>query len=86
MRHDQSTAIVRLLVEKTEPPLAQGQYEQYLVLYQLAKLPTSELKPLFDDHQWALLQQQLVQGRAWEQTLMQQGLIAKTGHEEEIDE
>ena len=75
LRHDQHESIFKLIIEETQPPLTFGQYDQYFVFYSLAKLPTAKLKPLVDDRQWKLLQQQLQQGRGMEPTLMQQGMI-----------
>ncbi len=75
LRHDQHEAMFQLIIEETQPPLTFGQYDQYFVFYSLAKLPNAKLKPLLDDRQWKLLQQQLQQGRGMEPFLMQHGMI-----------
>ena len=74
-RGNQHDELTKLLLTETKPPRAFGQYDSYFVMYSLSKLPAAKLKALLDDRQWKLLQQQLNQGRAMEQTLAQMGLI-----------
>lgn len=75
LRHDQHEAILKLLVEETQPPLMFGQYDSHYVMYALSKLPSQKLKPLVDDRQWQLLQQQMQQGRGMAGFLAQNGVI-----------
>ena len=44
-----------------EPPIAFGQYDYYLVMYRLARLPEKDVKPLLDERQWKLMRQQFNQ-------------------------
>jgi hypothetical protein len=74
-RAEQRKRLIELILNETEPPERYGQYDHYLVLYQAAKIPTAELKSLFDDRQWGLLQRSLNQGRGLEQFLRTQGLL-----------
>ena len=75
LRHEQHEALLKLLIEETQPPHVFGQFDNYLVLYRLANLPAPKLKGLFDERQWKLLQPQLNQGRNLEAHLAQNGVI-----------
>jgi hypothetical protein len=44
-------------------------------MYEMSKLPPEKLKPLFDERQWKLLQQQFQQSRGMESVLIQNGII-----------
>ena len=75
LRSEQHEALLKLLVEETQPPHIFGQYDNYLVLYRLANLPLKKVQPLFDARQWKLLAPQLNQGRSMEAHLAQIGVI-----------
>lgn len=75
LRHDQHEALLKLLIEETQPPYLFGQNDNYLVMYRLAMLPATKLKPLLDERQWKLLQQQFNQARGMEAHLVQSGII-----------
>jgi len=75
LRHEQHEALIKLLVEETQPPYLFGQMDNYVVMYKMAGLPPEKLKPLFDDRQWKLLQQQFIQARGMESHLVQGGFI-----------
>ncbi len=75
LRAEQHNALLKLLVEETQPPHIFGQYDNYFVLYRLANLPVKKIKPLLDDRQWKLMQPQLQQGRGLEMHLAQTGVI-----------
>jgi hypothetical protein len=77
LRHEQHAALSKLLIEETQPPHVFGQYDYYLVMHQLSKLSEQKVKPLLDERQWKLLQQQFVQFRGMEAFLVQNGMIAK---------
>ena len=77
LRHSQHDAIVKLLLEETQPPPTFGQYDQYLIMYQLGKLAESKIKPLLDEQQWGQLKVQINQNQGMEQFLIQNGLIPK---------
>jgi hypothetical protein len=62
--------LAKLLLEETRPPLRFGVYDQYVVLYQAARLPEAKLRPLFDDTQWRMFSRQLAQARSLEQFLI----------------
>jgi hypothetical protein len=75
LRNEQREALVHILIDKTQPPIAFGpsQYDYYLVMYRLTSL--KDVKPLFDERQWKLMQQQFNQYRGWKQMLIQNGVI-----------
>lgn len=70
----QREGIIELTMEKTNPPRAYGQnyYQYHVVLYQMSKIE-DDLKPLFKENEWALMQKILAQGRMIEHMLLQQG-------------
>ncbi|MEK6261530.1 MAG: hypothetical protein AABP62_23270 [Planctomycetota bacterium] len=75
LRHDQHEALLKLMVEETQPPHLFGQYDNYVVMYEMSKLPAPKLKGLLDERQWKLLQQQFNQARGLEAHLVQSGII-----------
>ena len=74
-RAEQRKRLIELLLNETQPPDRYGQYDSYVVLYEAARIPADRLKGLFNDRQWALLQQSLNQGRGLERFLRAQGLL-----------
>jgi hypothetical protein len=83
LRRVQQQAIIKMLLEETQPPPVFGQYDQYLVMYQMARLPEEKFKPLFDEEQWKQLQVQFNQYRGMDQFLIQNGLIPKENGDDE---
>ena len=75
LRHDQHEALLKLMVEETQPPNLFGQYDNHVVMYEMSKLPAPKLKGLLDERQWKLLQQQFNQARGMEAHLVQSGII-----------
>jgi len=75
MRADQRKELVALLLE-TPPPKRYSQYDSYLLLYKISKLPEEKLKKLLDPPQWRALDRQLEQARNLEQFLRQQGILS----------
>jgi hypothetical protein len=70
----QRTAFEQLLLN-TPPPKIFGQMDYYYVLTQLSKLPEEKLKPIFDARQWKIIQQAVQRGRAFQNMLVQQGVM-----------
>jgi len=75
LHDEQRRKLVELLVADTKPPKRFGQYDYYVVLIQMAKLPEGKVKPLFDAAQWRAVQQQLNNTRGMEQWLKQNGVM-----------
>ena len=84
LRHDQHEAVLKLLVEETQPPYVFGQYDHHAVMYEMSSLPAAKLKPLLDERQWKLLQQQFNQARGMEAFLVQNGIIDQPKAETQI--
>ena len=74
LRRSQHEALVTLLLEKTRPPKAFGQYDQYFVMNQLGKIPEETVHQLLEEQQWRKLKEQIDQVRGMEQMLIQNGI------------
>jgi hypothetical protein len=72
---DQRRRFTELILSETEPPLRFGQYDYWYLMFQVAKLPESKSKPIFDAPQWRLLSRQFAQGRGMEQWLKTNGVF-----------
>ncbi|MDA1055248.1 MAG: hypothetical protein O3C40_32915 [Planctomycetota bacterium] len=75
LRAEQRERFIQVLKEETQPPKAFGQYDYYVVLYQLGTVPDLKLKPIFDEAQWKVFQQHAAQGQAMGVWLKQQKLL-----------
>jgi hypothetical protein len=82
LRDEQRRELITLLTNETKPPRKSGQYDLYVVIFQIGRLPEEKLKPLFSDTQWRVVTRLVDQYRAVEPTLRQQGLLSD---EEEDD-
>ena len=61
LRDEQRRKLIQLILDETKPPRKFGQYDYYMVMLQVSKLPENKLKPLFDNAQWKVLNQQFNQ-------------------------
>ncbi len=75
MTEEQRESFLKLAIENSKPAPRSHQYERYLLLYQLNKLPQDKIKSIFDDAQYKSLEPALRQGNAYRHMLEQQGLI-----------
>jgi hypothetical protein len=75
LKADQRQRLLELMTNETRPPKKSGQYDQYVVLLQLARLPEDRLKPIFNDAQWRLFSQHLDRARGLETFLSGQDLL-----------
>jgi hypothetical protein len=57
LRDEQRKRLTEILLVKTRPVSTSGQSDQFLIMAQMTRIPDDELKPLFDDKQWARFQQ-----------------------------
>jgi hypothetical protein len=71
----QRAELTRLLLA-TPTPKSFGQYDIYVVLYRISKLPAAKLDELFPGPQRRALDRQLDQARGLEHFLKQQGLLS----------
>jgi hypothetical protein len=73
LRDAQRRELIALLTNRTKPPRKSGQYDYYLVMFQLGRVPEEKLKPLFDNTQWKVVNRQLDQYKQMEPFLKQSG-------------
>lgn len=74
LRAEQRKQLTEMLL-KTSPPKQFGQYDFYVVMFRLSRLPEEKLGQLFDGAQRRALDRQLDQVRGLEPFLKQQGLL-----------
>lgn len=82
LRDEQRQKLITLIVDETKPPRSFGQQDYYIVMWNISKIPEKTLKPMFNDVEWKVLNQQFAQVRGLEQWLKQSGALAKEGEEE----
>jgi hypothetical protein len=75
LRDAQRRGLITLMTNETKPSRGSGPYDAYVLLWQLARLPEDKLKPLFDQAQWNMVNQQLAQFKELELTLKQSGQL-----------
>jgi hypothetical protein len=75
LRVEQRRALSDLLVKETKPVAKASQYDVYLAIVQVGRLPEQKVKPLLDASQWKMLTQLVEQYREIEPALRQEGLI-----------
>lgn len=75
LRAAQRKDLIEILKRETQPPRVFGQYDYYVVMYQMAKVPPQKLKPIFDEAQWKALQQYTQQARGMEHWLKQMKIL-----------
>ncbi len=75
LQQTQRKQLLELLVAETTPSRRPGQYDYYLILWQLSRLPEQRLRAILDDVQWKVLHQQLNQAKGMEAWLKRQGML-----------
>jgi hypothetical protein len=75
LRAEQRQKLIALLASATRPARKSSQYEFYVVMYQIGRLPEEKIKPLFDNAQWRGLNRLLDQYKGIEQWLRQSGQL-----------
>ena len=75
LREPQRQRLAALIRERTPLPEQFGQYDCYLILWRLSRLPQEELKPIFDTIQWQAMLQAFHRARAMKPQLMKMGLL-----------
>ncbi len=75
LSHEQRQRFQKLLIEETKPPKKSGQYDYYVVMFQVAKIPEDKIRPIFDAAQWRALQRQVARGRGMQRILEQGGFL-----------
>jgi hypothetical protein len=75
LRAEQRQQLVKLVLDETEPPKKSGQYDFYVVLFQMSKLDDAKLKPILDDSQRQSLKKLFDRYQGMEQVLRAQGYL-----------
>ena len=71
----QRTALIKLLLAETRPPKRPSQFDQYVVLVQVDRIPDEKLESILDAEQRRVLEKMLAQARGLEPHLKQQGVL-----------
>lgn len=79
LRDEQRQKLIRLLVDETRLPRVLTEYDHYVILWQLTRMPEDKLKPLFDEAQWKELVRQLERYRSVERFLKESGRLSFDG-------
>lgn len=77
MSSEQREKLARLIEVETPVPRAFGQYDQYVVLYQMGRIAPEKMQTILDDTQIKLLERRLNQGRGMGQWLERMGLLGE---------
>jgi hypothetical protein len=75
LRDARRRELIALLTSETKPTRASGQYEFYLVMYQIDRIPEEKIKTLLTDPQWKVLNRLLAQYQGVVPNLRQNGLL-----------
>lgn len=75
LRAAQRRQLEKTLLEETVPPAQFGVYDDYVMLWQAARIPEDKLKPVFDGPQWRTLNRHFEKVRGLEPFLKGNGLI-----------
>jgi hypothetical protein len=70
---------IELLVTEAKPPKKFGQADYWYFLLEIADMPESKIKPIFDAQQWRLLSAQFPRARGMEPWLRTNGIIGDNG-------
>jgi hypothetical protein len=73
LRDAQRRELIALLTSQMKPARKSGQFEYYVIMVQLSRVPEEKLKPLFDKPQWNVVKRQLQQYKGMEAWLRQSG-------------
>jgi predicted DNA-binding protein (MmcQ/YjbR family) len=71
----QRDSLVELLLTDTKPAKRQSQYDWYVVIVQVAKIPDNKLTPILDKSQLQVIKKLTQQGRGMEQHLKTIGVL-----------
>jgi hypothetical protein len=75
LKSSQRDAFVELLLKETRPGLRSSDYDWYIVIVQVAKIPDSKLKPILDPAQLTFVKKVTAQARGMEGRLRQMGVL-----------
>jgi hypothetical protein len=75
LRDEQRRRLMQLMLEKTRPPKSFGQFDRFIVLVQMSRLPEETLKSVFDPGQWREVKRRLTQAKSLMPALKQNGVV-----------
>lgn len=75
LTNEQRDNLRELLLTETNPPTRASEYDSYVLLYEVSKVPPEKFVDLLDGFQLRVFNQHIQQGRGMEQFLRQQGLL-----------
>lgn len=75
LRETQRRELIALILKDAKPRQVSTQYDFYLVMYELSRIPEEKLKALLDDTQWKGLEKQMAQYKQIIPALRQQGQL-----------
>jgi len=75
LRIEQRDKLLKLCREKVRPPRRFGQYDSYVIMYELSKIPEAEVRAILDETQLNGWKQSMNQFRGMEQFLRQNKLL-----------
>ena len=75
LTHEQRTALREILLQETRPASQASEYDAYVLMFQVSKIPEERFAELLDGFQLRVLKLQFQQGQGMEQFLKQQGLL-----------
>ena len=77
---DQRRRLESLLLDRAVPPRrfdAHDYLDYAIVMYQAARIPEKDMRPIFDDLQWRVLRQEFAAARQWDLYLRRGGFFEK---------
>src|SRR3954447_5639572 len=77
MKASQRDALVDLLLKQTKPALRKSEYDWYVVVVQVAKLPDKKLTAILDEAQLKYVKKVTARGRGMEAHLKRVGVLPK---------
>jgi hypothetical protein len=75
LKDEQREKLITLLIENGQRPRSFGQWDYYVIMWNLSKIPEEKVKPLFDKAEWRVVSAQLTQARGMEQMMKQNGVL-----------
>ena len=88
LKHEQQQSLKELLIDLPLPAnsLGKKEFDLYVVMRQLSKLPPEKIQTLLDDRQWKMLQLEIARCTTREKELIHEGLIPPDNSEFEIQD
>jgi hypothetical protein len=75
LRAEQREKLIDLFVKEIKPLRATGQYDFYVTMFQIGRLPEEKVKALMTDAQWKPFSKQLAQYKGIMPNLRQEGIF-----------